>query len=179
MKHFNRFLLIVILIFPLTVDAGQIKKVFGDGIFGVKWGSTIDQVEEAHPGGKRVKEFGYTQYIIKDGRTILGVERKNNNPITFFFDDNGRLINVQIDFPNPAKNFGLLINKINTVFGSDHITYPGTQTVSQAAVHWKPDEGVTLSLSQVPGIISIGRLILMVGVDLEPESNSKKSLGFE
>ena len=81
MKYFNKILFLVILIFPLTVNAGQIKKVFGDGVFGVKWGYTIEQVEKVHPNGKLKKQSGYTYYEIKDGRTILGVERKNNNPI--------------------------------------------------------------------------------------------------
>jgi len=177
MKRFSKFLLIAIFIYPLSVDAGQIKKVFGDGIFDVKWGYTIDQVEEAHPEGKRGESFGYQNYIIKDGRTILGVERKSNNPIAFYFDSNGRLNSVQIDFPNPFKNFGVLVNKIDTNFGKDHVAY--SENPKTPEVHWKPDEGVDLHLYHVSGFIGSGRLIFMVGVKLEPESIDKKKLGFE
>ena len=88
MKYFNKILFLLILIFPLIADAGQIKEVFGEGIFGVKWGYTVEQVKGVHPDGKLKKQSGYTHYIIKDGRTIFDVERKNNK--SSFAPLNGR-----------------------------------------------------------------------------------------
>ena len=179
MKYFNKILFLLVLIFPLIAEAGQIKEVFGEGVFGVKWGNTIEQVKNVYPNGNLKKQSGYTNYVIQDGRTILGVERKDKNPITFYFDANLKLYAVGIEFPNPNKNFGVLLNKIDTTFGSEHITNNQSKKYNAALVNWKPDEGVSLGLMLIPGAFSSGQLIFSVKIDLLPESRSKKSLGFE
>ena len=53
------FILLFVLFFPSAALSGQIEDTFGGGIFGVKWGYTIDQVIEVFPGGKKGVQSGY------------------------------------------------------------------------------------------------------------------------
>ena len=83
MKFFKTFFIFLVLFLLPLANAGQIEKIFGGGIFGLKWGSTIEEVQNVFPEGKSSKSSGYLKYTIKDDRTIFGVERKKT--IRLFF----------------------------------------------------------------------------------------------
>jgi len=94
--------------------------MFYDGIFDVKWGAGLEDVKNAHPGGKVISNAGLYAYEIEDGRTILGIKRKPNNLIQFLFNSEGKLNYVHIQFtPDSVQESGILFTKLDELFGSD------------------------------------------------------------
>lgn len=163
MKQFKFVILLFsFLIFSSSQSyAGKIEDTFKSGIFGIEWGSSQEMVQNSFPKGKLDKSLGILQYTVEDSRTIFEILREEDNYIKFFFDSDNELNGVAIEFPyNGVSDFGSLLTKLKTLFGD----YPSGGGVHGAVmVNWAPDNGVQISLTQIPGMFSGGDLVFSVG----------------
>jgi len=168
---------LLILIFPLSANAGQIEDIFGEDIFGVKWGASLETVKSKFPEGKENTQSGWLSYKVKDGRKLFGLERDSSDKITFHFDANGRFFGVGIDFPNnSSKSFGEILNKLQTTFG-DSESKPNS--VGVISVRWPADAGIKISLTTIPGVFGgIDYFLFGVERNIKPQQTRKEDLGF-
>lgn len=170
-------LLLVFLFFHPTAYAGAIGGLFSDGVFGLPWGSKLADVREAFPGGKEDSAHGITRYTVKDGRLLFKIPRQPGNELHFAFDAHGGMNGVSIEFPaNGVESFGQLLNSLTTYFGP-YENLPNS--AGAVSVRWPTDQGVTLTLIQLPGIFSVGAPLVSIGyVNPQPEVPRKEALGF-
>lgn len=169
-------LMFVLQLFSQLAVAGSIADVFSEGIFGVKWGSPIEEVEKALPAGVAATQVGIATYTIQDGRTLFGVQREDSNSIRFSFDSNGEMNGVSIEFPlNAIDDYGVLFTKLNTVFGRGE---DAPNSLGVQVVKWPEDQGIGISLMHLPGVLSIGDLLFTIEYRPELHGVSKEDLGF-
>ncbi len=92
----------------------RVDELFGEGVFGVKWGDSFDTVKLAHPGGKTdTSNAVVTLYTVEDGRTVLQLERRRRDDIAFTFQG-GQLRGISVEFPDCAD----VTSKLWEVLGS-------------------------------------------------------------
>lgn len=154
----NRIIIFAIsLLFTSNAFAGAAYDLFGNGVLGLKWGDQVDTLKKAFPRVKKIDTLGITYYEIKDGRTVLGIERGKNDIIRFSFDSLERLNAVTVEFKAKASNFAEAQQKLVTHLGQplppDAVTYG-------AAIKWQPDNGVNVSL--VMSSIGFSSTLMMV-----------------
>lgn len=148
--------IIIIIFFILgtcsVTYAGNVAETFSKSIFELKWLSSKEEVIKKYPHGKLKTTVGVKSYIIKDGRTLFGVERKKENYISFVFNGEDQLSGVSIQFPmESTDDFGELLIKLNTYFGSAE-SKPNSFGV--VFVQWPEDSGIKISLTTIPGVFS-------------------------
>ncbi len=91
----------------------ELERVIGEGVFGVPWTATVEDVRSLFPDGEIEKLDSSTLYTVRDGRTIFEVERRERDTIMFGFRDDGALISVTVGlkdcasiYPRVIKFFG-------------------------------------------------------------------------
>lgn len=173
----RKLALIVALLFAQAAHAGPLAELFADGVFGLPWGSSLDDVKTAFPDGKSDNQSSIPRYAVKDDRPLFNIERTPKNEITFVFDAHGDMHGVGIEFPaKGAEVFTVLLNTLTTYFGP-HENVPND--LGTVAVKWPMDEGVTLSLIHLPGVFSSGDVLVSIGYTAQQrDTPTKESLGF-
>ena len=170
------FLLLSTLLVSPCVNSGNVADIFGKNVFGVSWGSDIQTAISVFPGGKQETQLGIATYTAKDGRNLFGIKRNPDNYIRYYFDANGRMNGVGIEFPaKSADNFGALLNKLTTHFG-EPVASPNV--AGAPSVRWPEDEGISLGLSLIPGLLSIGELLFSIEYASTPAATTREELGF-
>jgi hypothetical protein len=144
-KYFIIIICIAVLMVPVITVAGTISDTFGDGVFGLEWGSSIEKVKQAFPGGKLDESFILKSYAVKDSRTLFGYERNESDEISFGFDLEGRLNGVTVHFKDTTKNAGLFVFILNTYFGRGVTSSAIGKTMQ---TKWDNDNGTTLTVNQ-------------------------------
>jgi len=167
------FLLSFTLLFTTNILAGEIDDVFGAGVFGTKWGFSIHEVQATHPEGEKKSYGDIHHYKIKDGRTVLGVERSTSDEITFAFDSEKRLSSVGVYFDG-SDEMGDLLSKLNTLFGTHIID----ETDSVDNVQKWQSENVKVTLLLMGGIFNSKTILTIEYLALEKPGLSKSDLGF-
>jgi hypothetical protein len=90
---------------PTLAQNRVVDELFGEGLLGVKWGATLDEVKAVHPGGKTTIFDGVTYgYEVEDDRTILELERRPGDKVSFGFAGNS-LANISVVFPDCVRLF--------------------------------------------------------------------------
>ena len=98
--------------------SGPIADTFREGVFGVAWGATAKDLEANFPSGKwHDVPGGLRYYTVRDARTILGIERKRKNDITFGLSSAGHLSSVVIAFPSDPETYASLTSRAKEQFG--------------------------------------------------------------
>ena len=138
----RRLLLLAIFFISQPVFSGEVAKTYEEGVFGVKWGDTIENIKKEFPRGKREAYKQVIMYVIRDGRPLFDVKRKRNAFITFGFDPEQKLNSVGIDFQ--IEDYSKLLNNLDAQFGK-HIMKSDNSTARIAI--WPKDKGVELSLT--------------------------------
>ena len=59
--------------------AGKVKDTFSDGLFKVKWGSTLEEVKSVYPVGKKNIYGKIVQFEVNHQEAVLKIERKGLN----------------------------------------------------------------------------------------------------
>jgi len=153
-------------------NAGEIADVFGKGVFDVNWGQDFEQVKNVHQNSKK-KGYGNIAYLeVKDGRKVLGVERRSNDKIVFTFDSEGRLNGAGVFYE--SDQFGDLLNKLNTSFGP----HKNKDTSMGVVAEWAVDIGIKISLSHISYGLSSDVTFSIEYLGLDKPPLSKKELGF-
>ncbi len=144
-KYLVIIISIAVLLVPAITLAGTIHDTFGDGVFGLKWGSSIEEVKEAFPDGKEIETSGFKSYIVKDSRTLFGYERKDSDEIQFGFDLEGRLGGVTVTFAGTATESGLFVFILYSYFGKDVTPVPVGKIMK---TEWPDDNGTSITMIQ-------------------------------
>ncbi len=162
----------VLFLASLNVNAGEIAKVFGEGVFGTKWGASIAEVKKAFPEGKIEKYGDITHFVIKDGRTVLGVSRSKKDLIRFGFDTEARLVAVVVYFDGDEN--GNVLAKLHTYFGQPVQSQPGSFVTMQ----WPEDSSILIMLALIPSTFSNETALTISYTGLDKPETSKEQLGF-
>jgi hypothetical protein len=163
---------IISLFVQMNVSAGEISRVFGDGVFDTKWGQTVNEIKKVFPSAK-VKNYGdITQIIVEDGRKIFGITRDKDAKMHFSFDSRKRLNGVAVYFE--GGQFSPLLLKLNTLFGE--FVKQGTSGVTY--MQWEQDNSVTITLSAVPSSYDLDTIFSIGYYGLDKPDISKDELGF-
>ena len=144
-RYFIIVVSIVVLVVPAIAIAGSISDTFGDGVFGLKWGSSIEEVKQAFPDGKDVETSVLKSYIVKDSRTLFGYERKDSDEIQFGFDLEGRLNGVTVTFAGTTTESGLFVYILYTYFGKDVTPIPVGKIMK---TEWADDNGTSITVTR-------------------------------
>ena len=102
---------IALLLLLISFDswADNINQIFGDGIFETTWGQSFEELAEYFPSGqtKPVSRLDLVTpadigkvLVVKDGRAVLGLERKNGYTINYNFDESDKLKQIRVQFRN-------------------------------------------------------------------------------
>lgn len=171
MKHLLALFLLLTLSLPC--HAGPLKDAFGDGVFGVSWGATLQEVKKIHPGGG-VNTYGaITHYSIEDGRSILNVKREEDETLIFAFTGNPqRLTAVGANFG--GSQYTEVLYALQGSFGPKD-DQPGD--ASGASIIWSIDAGIKMYLAIVPSGFSSKTSLTIENVK-PSEDFDKGSMGF-
>lgn len=142
--------------------AGEISQAFSDSVFGVKWSERIEEVQEKLPGGKETSLLSgaIRNYIVKDGREIMRVKRREKDKITFSFSQ-GRLTHIGIEFDPKIEVYGAILSRLQSSFGA-YETLPASESLGGSIVCWPVDDGVAIRLIQYPSGFAGNALILEI-----------------
>jgi hypothetical protein len=154
------------------VFAGEISKVFGNGVFDTVWGQSVDDIKKVFPSAKEEHYGEITQLVVQDSRKVLGLNRDENSKINFSFDFEERLNGVAVYFN--GDQFSSLLVKLNTLFGE----YVKQGTTGVTYMQWKQDNSVTITLSAIPSLYSMETIFSIGYYGLDKPDVSKKELGF-
>lgn len=113
--------------------AGPIADEFSDGVFGLPWGASKQQIEAAFPKGKwEAPAKGIEFYEVKDARPIFGLERTKKDTISFGLASDQRLSSVAVTFPK--GDYGPLVIKLGEKFGAAETKQPISNANPEAMV---------------------------------------------
>jgi uncharacterized protein YuzE len=165
-----KFLLSILFILALNpASAASIQDVFGEGVFGIKWGDSLESIKNKYPKVER-KELGEIVWLeLEDSREVLGIKRQDQK-LHFSFDSENRLIGVAVYFDQ--DDYTTALSKLNTLFG-EYEKIDGNYMVIQ----WKAKE-LVLSLNMVPNGFGVDTLFSIGYYGLSKPDASKESLGF-
>lgn len=90
---------LVFLLLSVTSCAASLEDAFGEGVLGIPWGTTLDQLVGAYPNGDHVFATtpGCRAYWIKDGQTFLSVPRPRSG-VMYGLDEKNRVVAAVIAF---------------------------------------------------------------------------------
>jgi hypothetical protein len=163
---------IILLLVQISASAGEIFKVFGNGVFDTKWGQSITDIKKVFPSAK-VENYGeITQLVVENSRTVLGFVREKNSKIAFTFDSEKRLNGIAVYFE--GEQFPSLLLKLNTLFGE----YVKQGTSGFTYMQWEQDNSVTITLSAIPSSFSMDTIFSIGYYGLDKPDISKDELGF-
>jgi hypothetical protein len=109
----------------VALAGNRVDELFGEGVFGVTWGMTLDQVRSIHPNGASPK---YSLpiapiYEMQDARPVLEIPRHKKAKISFIFHEDQRLVGISVDFPDCA----ILSAKLFSILGPPDSTFAGSE----------------------------------------------------
>ena len=165
-------LFFILTIIQFNVSAGEISKVFGNGVFNTVWGQSADDIKKVFPSAKEEHYGEITQLVVEDNRKVLGLNRDENSKISFSFDSEKRLNGVAVYFD--GDQFSSLLVKLNTLFGD----YVNQGTTGVTYMQWEQDNSVTITLSAIPSSYSIDTVFSIGYYGLDKPNVSKDALGF-
>lgn len=93
----SRFALLLLM--ATAVNAQEVDRLFGGGLFGTEWDSSLNDVVAVHPDGETESIDESVTYTIEDDRTIFEIERTVRDIISFQLMDN-QLVRVSATFPD-------------------------------------------------------------------------------
>ena len=158
------------------VHAGKIAVYFSEGVFGVKWGSTLEEVKQIFPDGEvNAGPKGVIYYSSPNGQSLFGIKRNPDSWVCYNFDKKGRFNAIVIGFPNSGgSEEEELLNTVIATFG-DYTTkeergmppfWGGSFFV------WQRDKGIELTLGISYIFECEGPHNLDIFLNYEPQTNS-------
>jgi len=152
----------------------EVEDVFGAGVFDTKWGDSMSDVQAIFPEGAKKSYGKISHYQILDGRTVLGIEREEEDVIVFAFDSANRLISVGVHYDGYLEITNLM-GKLDTLFGKH--TDREVEGASAPIKEWV-GKGVSLSLILLPGMFTTKTVFGIEYTGPEKPANEKEDLGF-
>ena len=153
-------------------NAGSIYDSFSSGVFGLPWGSSIEEVKKAFPNGKYTDKYGIKLFRVKDGRTLFEINRQKQE-IIFGFDDLGRMKGVSASFRD--EDYFLLKSKLNTLYGMEE---ENSKQHSGPYATWEEDDGIIISIYMQTRTFKTLTYVSIGNAKLAQPSATAKDLGF-
>jgi hypothetical protein len=168
----KKILLLFFVFSPITA-ADNVSKLFGEGVFGTKWGQSLYDVKELFPNGEHTSFNGVSSYTIKDGRAVLGVERNKKLSIGFGFNIEEKLNSISIEYK--TGDYGALVLKLNSIIGEGAPDYD----LGVGNFEWQSNNeeiNVRVLMSPVGLFKTAAFVVIKKDITLK-ESFSKEALG--
>jgi hypothetical protein len=142
---------------------------------------TKEEIQSIHPESKYFENesLSIKNIALKNGKSVLGVERSKDSNIIFSMDFNGKLHKVTIEFG--TKDYAPLLLKLNQLLGSgtnDLNLQANSMGMIMGAKYWGGNDGTKVLLFSATdgGIFSDYKSTLVVERPLKANID-KKSLG--
>ena len=148
----------LLLTIAAAVQAGPIADTFRTGVFGLAWGASAAEIEAKFPGGKWSANVGIRSYAIKDGRTVLGIER-DARPIRFVLSTIGTLTAVGVEFPPGMDGLSRVMAAAVNTFGPAE---PMEGIPGATGARWPVDDGLSVAASALTGITGVRMVMLSI-----------------
>jgi hypothetical protein len=150
--------------------AGKIQDTFGDGLFELTWGMSLEEVKSIYIAVD-TKEYGnLTQYIVEHEKPVLKVEREGTD-LTFSFNPDNQLSGVIVGFD--GDQFGDVMNAASSYLGA----YQNTPNNTATRIDWPIDAGLKFYLINMPNGFSTKTMLVIENTNRLSDP-SKKELGF-
>lgn len=109
-------LAITLLTLPALGSPADPFETLREGVLGVPWGATLDDVVALYPNGDHVfaTTSGHRAYWVKEGQTFLGIPRERNG-VLYGMNENNRLVVVAVAFEYEYKE--QLLQTLVSLFG--------------------------------------------------------------
>ena len=136
---------LALLALSIYSSAGEIANVFGEGVFDLRWGNSVSDVQAVFPTGKYTERGSARVLAVSDGRTVLGINREKNSTLGFVFNAVNRLYYVGVVFK--GEDYNKIVSKLDQLFGS-HIgnEQPDFKSSSIFVTRWPKDEDIEVKL---------------------------------
>ena len=168
--------ILILLLATQQAYAGKIAEYFSEGVFGVKWGSTLEEVKIVFPNGE-VSTNPATKkinYAAPNGLSLFGIKRNPDSWVCYNFDDKGRFNAIVIGFPNTGggEEEELLNTVINDFGEYKTVEERGIPPVFGGSFFvWQRDEGIELTLGISYIFKCEGPHNLDIFINYDPQAN--------
>lgn len=168
-----------LLLAPPMVSAGPIADMFGDGVFGMRWGVTKEEVLVAFPNAIPFLDTGSLR--VRDDREILGIKRKRQH-FHFNFDSSARLCEVVVYFDGGVFKQRDVAHAAERAFGPYTVTALAKDespidAYAATKRQWQRDGKISLTL--VNAIAPLGsQVTLSIDSCSHAATQNKADLGF-
>jgi hypothetical protein len=153
-----------------------VDELIGEGLFGVKWGATLDEVKAIHPGGTTTIFDGVTfGYEVESDRTIFELERRPDDKISFGFAGNS-LANISVVFPDCVLLFIKLQEYVGAPTVAQKLDPQRTELIMEGG-EWRGSSVVVNALMVAQGLGLECTLIVSVPTGPVDASRSQLDLG--
>ena len=109
----------LLLLISFNSWADNVNQIFGDGIFETNWGQSLSELSELFPKGKIKSVSGLEMLTVKDGRTVLGIERSKKHKINYNFNVGKKLNQVRVQFD--GSSYPEALNILTATLGSTNL----------------------------------------------------------
>jgi hypothetical protein len=159
-----RFYVLAAVLFSSCATAGGVDDYFRNGVLGIEWGSTRQQVQTAYPNGRTTPHSGgVIGYAIPGGMRILKVDVPVSE-VRFQFTRANVLERVYIDFNYSERD--LVLYGVAEALGQDYVTEEREQ---ERIYKWKRGQS-SLAVLEVGKEPTLDWVILVV----DPVTESKR-----
>jgi hypothetical protein len=163
-----------------SAQAGRIADLFSEGLFGLKWGATREEIDTAFPGGKWETVIPVTIYWVSDTRRVLNIERCKESRLGFVLNSEGRMNSVIIEFApcDSTDRFAELLLKSQEAFGPMlPVDMERVTRTSAVMVEWEFDQGVKVTAGGTSEFNKGAMTLSISKVNFDPPK-TKEELGF-
>ena len=169
-----RKLLLLSLLFASSVVSAsdQLSDIFGEGVFDTKWGDSLAQIEEVHPGGKYKSSYEMHVYTVKSSRTVLGSDSKKE--LTFQFAEPEEKLN-KVSARFPMSDYISISNKLTNILGKGD-SDPANASGTTGYIQWESEDG-SLTVSVYMAVVFRGYTYISITKRITAEA-TKEELGF-
>ena len=165
---YRGLLLASLVVISAPAMAGKVAELFSDGVFGVPWGATIEEVKKNHPEGEIKTYIGINNYVVPHAKPVLNITRQDTD-ITFTFNASQQMHAVGISFE--GNEYTDVYRALSTHFGK-----PQTNA-NDSAIRWPVDAGISMYLVAIPSGFSM-KPTLTIEYTEPFIDKSKEELGF-
>ena len=150
----------------------QLSDIFGEGVFDTKWGDSLAQIEEVHPGGKYKSSYEMHVYTVKSSRTVLGSDSKKE--LTFQFAEPEEKLN-KVFARFPMSDYVSISNKLTNILGEGD-TNVANANGTTGYIQWESEDG-SLTVSVYMAVVFRGYTYISITKRITAEA-TKEELGF-
>lgn len=144
--HLRRWMavLLVVSMASAACEAGPTYDTFRAGVFGIPWGTSLDELVGIFPAGDHMFAVtpGHRAYWVKEGQPFLGVPREHSG-VLYALDEHNRVYSVAVAFEFERKIE--LKNALTFLLGPPTNVPPAEQRTQYG---WRKDGGISIGVTE-------------------------------